>query len=234
MNFRDYFLLEVAKGLKDLQFYGNTPSFQVKILDGGTNIHFYTMAPNRLGGKSSTYSGGLDTSECFNDTRLLPPYKLFAWHSDINDSLAGGFGPFLYDIAMEIATVKGGYLISHAFVNRLIGRHLKDDGTLNPDFHKMKGGYGGDPTDEAEAVYQFYFYKRKDVESTMPNLILSTPASMKAGKFESLPEQTDKPYLYQLYRKQPTTLNAMIELNKQGKEVLLNGMNDPIMSLNHI
>ncbi len=236
MNFKTYFLFEVAKGLKDLQFSGpqnKFPNFRVQITDGGLFIRLYVSTP-----KGSKFAGDLHARECFGETKLLSGYKLFAWHSDINESLASGFGPFLYDIAMEIATIKGGFLISHALVNRLMLRHVKDtdrDGKpdeLDKNFYDRKGGDGGDPTDEAENVYKFYYYNRKDVESIMPNIIFGHPAAHKLGKLEALPEQHDKPYMYELYRKKPTTLQAMIELNKQGKIVLIDGMNQPILNSN--
>lgn len=214
MKFKEYLLFEVAKGLKDLQFNGTVPNFQVQIADKGVFVRLYVRTP-----RGSKFAGDLNSHECFGNSTLLPGYKLFAWHSDINKSLADGFGPFLYDIAMEIATTKGGYLVSHALVNRLIGRHLEDD------FAQLKGGSGGDPTDEAEEVYKYYHLHRKhDVESIKPNII-------KQGK-EFLADQQEKPHMYELYRKQPNTINTMIELNKQGKIVLTNGLREPILNLN--
>lgn len=236
MNFKTWLINEVAKGLKDLQFSGpanNIPNFKIQIADGGVFIRLYVSTP-----KGSKFAGDLHSNECFNDTKLLSGYRLFAWHSDINESIAGGFGPFLYDIAMEIATIKGGYLVSHALVNRLMQRHVKDvdgDGVhdeLDQDFYDRKGSSGGDPTDEAENVYKFYYYNRKDVESVMPNIMFGHPKAVKLGKFETLPEQHDKPYMYELYKKQPTTLQAMLNLNKQGKVVLVDGLNQPILDLN--
>lgn len=236
MNFKTYLLSEAAKGLKDLQFSGpqnNIPNFQVQIADGGMFVRLYVATS-----KGSKFAGDLSARECFNNTQLLTGYKLFAWHSDINESLANGFGPFLYDIAMEVASLKGGYLISHALVNRLLQRHVKDidgDGIgdeLDQDFYNRKGGDGGDPTDEAENIYKFYYYNRKDVESVMPNIIFGHPRVAKLGELDTLPEQHDKPYMYDLYRKQPTTIKSMIELNKQGKIVLVNGLRQPILDLN--
>lgn len=230
MNFKNYLLIEAAKGLKDLQFQGNSPNFRVQIAEGGRFVRLYVSTT-----RGSKFAGDLSTRECFNDTKLLPGYRLFSWHSDINESLASGFGPFLYDIAMEIATIKEGYLVSHALVNRLMLRHMEDvdgDGTyddLDKDFYDRKGGDGGDPTDEAENVYKFYYYNRKDVESTMPNIIFGHPAAHKLGKLETLPEQHERPYMYELYRKQPTTIRSMIELNKQGKIILVDGLNQPIL-----
>lgn len=230
MNFKNYLIIEAAKGLKDLQFQGNSPNFRIQIAEGGVFVRLYVSTP-----KGSKFAGDLSARECFNNTKLLSGYKLFAWHSDVNESLASGFGPFLYDIAMEVATLKGGYLVSHALINRLMLRHVKDvDGDGNPDeldkdFYDRKGGDGGDPTDEAENIYKFYYYNRKDVESTMPNIMFGHPAAHKLGKLETLPEQHEKPYMYELYRKQPTTIRSMIELNKQGKIVLVDGLNQPIL-----
>jgi hypothetical protein len=236
-TFKDYLILsEAAKGLKDLTFSGpdnNFTNFRVQIADNGIFIRLYVNTP-----KGSKFAGDLHANECFNNTKLLPPYRLFAWHSDINESLANGFGPFLYDIAMETATLKGGYLTSHALVNRLMMRHLKDidgDGKpdeLDQDFYNRKGGSGGDPTDEAESVYKYYYYNRKDVESIMPNIIFGHPVAHKLGKLETLPEQHEKPYMYELYRKQPTTIQQMVNLNKQGKIVLIDAMNKPILNTN--
>ena len=147
MRFKTFFITEAAKGLKDLQFSGpsnNIPNFQVQIAERGMFVRLYMKTP-----KGEKFAGDLSARECFGETKFLPPYKLFAWHSDLNESLSGGFGPFLYDIAMEIATLQGGYLVSHALINRLFLRHIKDiddDGvadSLDKDFYDRKGGDGG-------------------------------------------------------------------------------------------
>jgi hypothetical protein len=231
MKFKTYILFEAARGLKDLQFSGSQPNFRVQIAEGGVFVRLYINTP-----KGYKFAGDLSARECFNDSKLLPSYKLFSWHSDLNQSLASGFGPFLYDIAMEIATIKGGYLVSHALVNRLLQRHVKDidgDGKpdeLDKDFYDRKGSDGGDPTDEAENIYKYYYYNRKDVESIMPNVIFGNPAAAKYNKIEFLSDQSSKQYMYDLYRKQPTNIKQMIELNNQGKIVLVNGLNQPIFN----
>jgi hypothetical protein len=213
MRFKDYFISEAARGLKDLVFSDNSPNFRIQVAEGGINIRLYVKTP-----KGMNYAGGLNSSECFDDTKTLSGYKLFAWHSEVNDE-ANGFGPFLYDIAMEVASVRGGYLVSHYLVNRLHKLHLKDDGTLDPDWESKKGWWGGDPTDDAERVYKYYYYNRKDVESVDP-------------ESADVPPNPDKKYMYQMYRKQPVNLKAMIDLNKQNKIVLVDGLNQPIMNIN--
>ena len=163
-----------------------------------------------LQGSSYKFSGDL-MSDVFGESSILNGYKLFSWHSDL--TTGAGYGPLFYDIALEIATKNGGYLASSTLLNRL--QNVKGA-------KENKGTLGGDATDAAESIYRFYYYKRSDVEKVQPNIIL--------GNEE---DQARKEYLYELYRKQPTVLNSLIQMNKNGKQpVLVNGMGEAIVDLN--
>ena len=109
-----------------------------------------------------------------------------------------------YDIALEIATNNGGYLASATLVNRLLNvQGAKEN----------KGHAGGDASDAAEGVYKFYYEKRGDVEKVQPNIVLQND-----------PEQASKPWMYELYRKQPAVIPQLIEMNKKGQPVLVVGL----------
>ena len=84
-------------------------------------------------------------------------------------------------------------------------------------------GAGGDSSDAVENLYKFYFYNRKeDVESVLPNVILGNEK-----------DQSVKPYLYELYRKPPTTLNQLIQMNNSGNQpVLTNAIGNAVVDLN--
>lgn len=154
------------------------------------------------------YSGDL-TSEFFG--KNLGGYKLFNWHSD----LPSGYGPMFYDIAIEIATKNGGYLSSATLINRL---------TNVQGAKENKGHAGGDASDAAEGIYKFYFNQREDVEKVQPNLILMNE-----------PDQVSKPWMYELYRKQPKVIAELIDMNLKGQPVLVagNGLGaKPITNIN--
>lgn len=161
-----------------------------------------------LQGTNYKYSGDL-TSEFFG--KALGGYKLFNWHSD----LPSGYGPMFYDIALEIATKNGGYLASTTLINRLVNvQGAKEN----------KGHAGGDASDAAEIIYKFYYDRRSDVEKVQPNLILMNE-----------PDQASKPWMYELYQKQPAVIPQLIGMNKKGQPVLVSGFGlqaKPIIDMN--
>ena len=60
------------------------------------------------------------------------------------------------------------------------------------------------------------------MEKIQPNIILGNEQ-----------DQTLKPYMYELYRKSPTVLNQLIQMNKNGKQpVLVNESGEAIVDLN--
>ena len=206
INFKEWLFIEAAIGVQSIQ-YNNAgyPNFRIKIKNNGAQLML-----ELLQGSSYKFSGDL-MSDVFGESSILNGYKLFSWHSDL--TTGAGYGPLFYDIALEIATKNGGYLASSTLLNRL--QNVKGA-------KENKGTLGGDATDAAESIYRFYYYKRSDVEKFQPNIIL--------GNEE---DQARKEYLYELYRKQPTVLNSLIQMNKNGKQpVLVNGMGEAIVDLN--
>jgi hypothetical protein len=220
MNFKNWLennLNEVAIGPQSIQ-HSTTgfPSFRISILENGRQLQLSILrgqgTPNAPTNVNYKYAGDL-SSEYFGETNILKGYKLFNYHAD----LPQGYGPMLYDIALEIATKNGGYLVSTTFINALKN--------LDPNKRKEnKGvGYGGDTSDAAENVYKFYYYKRNDVKKDVPNIVLNNEA-----------DQAQKPYLYEIYSKQPILLNQLIQMNndKSKQPVLVLGNGEPVLNLN--
>jgi hypothetical protein len=216
MNFKSFLLCEAAFGPQNIKYSPTGfPNIRIVVLENGREIQLWSLkgqgsvgTPHNIAYK---YVGDLG-SEDFGDTNSLKGYKLYNYHADRLE----GYGPLLYDIAMEIATKNGGYLASTTFLNALKN--------LDPTKRKeSKGtGMGGDTSDAAENLYKFYYWKRSDVEKVQPNIILG---------YED--DQGKKPHLYELYRKQPTTLNQFIQMNNNGKQpVLTNGVGEAIIDLN--
>lgn len=208
MNFRGWLIGEAAIGPQNIQYdTQGIPNFRVSIRNEGAIISL-----ELLQGSSYKYSGDL-VSDDFGDSNLLKGYKLFNWHSDLPSG--GGYGPMLYDIALEIATKNGGYLASSTLMNRLKNVH---------NAKENKGSLGGDATDAAEGVYKFYYEKRNDVEKIQPNIVLANE-----------PDQANKPWMYELYRKKPTVIPKLIEMNSRGGPVLVRGLGhnaSPIVDMN--
>lgn len=207
-NFREWLIIEAALGPQNIQYdHQGNPTFRVSIRDQGAIIGLEILR-----GAAYKYSGELQSGN-FGDVRSLKGYKLFNWHSDLPEG--GGYGPMLYDIAMEIATKNGGYLASATLINRL--NNVQGD-------KESKGHLGGDASDAAEGIYRFYYERRGDVEKVEPNIILMNE-----------PEQASKPWMYELYRKRPTVLPQLIEMNKKGRPVLVAGFGinaRPIVDMN--
>lgn len=206
LTFKEYFFCEAAINIQNIQYNpSNYPNFRIKIKNAGSQLILEILQNNNY-----KFAGDL-MSDVFGDVSILKGYKLYNWHSDLPTN--AGYGPLFYDIATEIATKNGGYLISSTFLNRLQNvANAKDN----------KGSIGGDTSDAAENIYKFYYYKRNDVEKIQPNIILNNE-----------PDQANKPHMYELYRKNPTTLNQLIQINKNGKQpVLVNGINEPLINFN--
>lgn len=197
LNFREWLINEAAIGPQSVQYDAQgRPNFRVSIRNEGAIIGL-----ELLNGASYKYAGDL-VSDIFGDSSLLKGYKLYNWHSDLPSG--GGYGPMFYDIALEIATKNGGYLASATLMNRLQNvQGAKEN----------KGHAGGDASDAAEGIYKFYYEKRGDVEKVQPNIVLADE-----------PDQASKPWMYELYRKKPTVLPQLIEMNKKGQPVLVVGL----------
>ena len=199
-SFSNWLLHEAARGPNDLAMSG----YKVTLSFGQT----------MLWNKMAKHLGDLSIDLVYADTKLLPGYKLFMFHSEAPK----GWGPLLYDITMEVTTLQGGHLISNTLVNRLKGRDAA---------YSEKGFAGGDSSDAADNIYKFYTSKREDVVKTQPDL----------SKFISEEELRESPYKFYLYSKPPTTLQQLIELNKSGKKVFGTGnpgLIVPIMDLSEI
>lgn len=197
MEFKEWLINEAAVGVRNIQYDAQgRPSFRVYILNNGTNVGLEVLE-----GGTYKYAGDM-FSQIFGNADLLKGYKLFNWHSDLPEG--SGYGPMFYDICMEIATNKGGHLASMTLANRLAGDL---EGA-----RERKGSAGGDTSDRAEPIYKFYYEKRGEVEKVRP-----------AISFQNDPEYETKPWMYVLYRKKPTVLPALIEMNKKGKPVLVAG-----------
>lgn len=196
LHFREWLVSEAAIGPQNIQYDAQgRPNFRVSIRNQGQIIGL-----ELLWGSNYKYAGDL-VSDVFGDASLLEGYKLFNWHSDLPEG--GGYGPMFYDIALEIATKSGGYLASATLINRLQNvQGAKEN----------KGHAGGDASDAAEGIYRFYYERRGDVEKVQPNIILANE-----------PDQAGKPWMYELYRKQPTVIPRLIDMNKKGRPVLVSG-----------
>lgn len=187
MSFKNWLLSEAAIGIQNILGPSGKPNFRINITQNGRQIMLELLNP-----KGSYQFAGDLFSEDFPFTGLSG-YKLFNWHAD----LPQGYGPLFYDIAMEIATKNGGYLTSSTLLNRL--KNIKDAKT-------NKGHMGGDASDLADNIYKFYYYKRNDVVKEQPNIILPEE-----------PDQANKPYLYEIYKKQITIIPKLIQINKQAQ-----------------
>lgn len=216
-TFKSFFVLcEAAFGPQNITYTATGfPIIRIVIVENGREIQLWKLRGQGVVGSPHNinyqFAGDLG-SEHFGDDHSLKGYKLYNYHSDGLQ----GYGPLLYDIAIETATKNGGYLASTTFLNAL--------NNLDPTKRKEnKGvGAGGDTSDAAESLYKFYFYNRKDVESVLPNVILGNEK-----------DQSSKPYLYELYRKPPTTLNQLIQMNNSDNQpVLTDGVGDAIVDLN--
>lgn len=208
IRFREWLINEAAIGPQNIQYDAQgRPNFRVSIRNQGQIIGLEILQ-----GGGYNYAGDL-VSDVFGDSNLLKGYKIFNWHSDLPEG--GGYGPMFYDIALEIATKNGGHLASATLVNRL--QNVRDA-------KENKGHAGGDASDAAEGIYKFYYEKRGDVEKAEPNLVLMNE-----------PDQASKPWMYELYRKSPTVLPRLVDMNGKGQPVLVSGAGvnaQPISDMN--
>lgn len=206
--FKEWLISEAAIGVQNIQYDSQgRPNFRIAIRNDGAIIGL-----ELLQGANYKYAGDL-VSDDFGETGLLKGYKLYNWHADL--PAGQGYGPMFYDIALEVATNNGGYLAPSTLLNR-----FKNIG----DAKKNKGALGGDATDAAESIYKFFYEKRGDVEKVQPNIVLTDE-----------PDQARKPWMYELYRKKPTVIPQLIEMNKKGQPVLVRGTGiraEPISDIN--
>ena len=176
LHFKEWILNEAAIGPQSIQYDAQgRPNFRVYILNGGVNVGLETLK-----GGSYKYAGDM-LSNVFGNSEMLKGYKIFNWHSDLPEG--AGYGPMFYDICMEIATSKGGYLASMTLVNRL-ATIQSGDGFDYEQSRERKGAAGGDTSDRAEPIYKFYYEKRGDVEKVQPNVAVKND-----------PEQASKPWM---------------------------------------
>lgn len=216
-RFKDWLISEAAMGPQNIQYNDQgRPNFRIYILNGGINVGLELLKNG-----SYKYEGDM-FSNVFGDSDLLRGHKIFNWHSDLPEGV--GYGPMFYEICMEIAANKGGHLASMTLVNRLA---IAKSGQVfdHEQAKERKGAAGGDASDRVESVYK-KFYERNDIEKTQPNI-----------KLPNDPDQANKPWMYVLYRKRPTVLSKLIEMNSKGSPVLVLGNSynaKPIMDINSI
>lgn len=214
-RFKEWLIKEAAISPQDIQHDDQgRPNFRVYVLNGGVSVGLEIFK-----GGGYKYEGDM-FSNVFGETNLLKGEKLFNWHSDLPEGV--GYGPMFYEICMEIATNKGGFLASMTLVNRLGITNSGKDFDYE-QAKERKGASGGDSSDRVEGVYE-KFYGRSDIEKTRPNIAL--PAD---------PEMDTKPWMYMLYRKKPTVIPQLIEMNKKGQPVFVSGTGlgaRPITSMN--
>lgn len=203
-TFREWLVSEAAIGPNSIQYDAQgRPNFRVYIMDSGDKVGL-----ELLKGGSYKYAGDM-FSTVFGDQNLLKGHKIFNWHSDLPEG--SGYGPMFYDICMELATIKGGCLASMTLVNRLALVSSGKD--FDYEYTKeRKGAAGGDTSDRAEPIYKFYYEKRSDVEKVDPGIRVAND-----------PEQASKPWMYTMYRKKPTVLTKLIEMNHLTQPVLVSG-----------
>lgn len=197
IQFKEWLISEAAIAPQNIQYDAQgRPSFRVSIREQGKIIGLEILQDDRY-----KYAGDL-VSDDFGDSSLLKGYKLYNWHADLPSG--AGYGPMFYDIALEIATKNGGYLAPSTLLNRFknISNAKENKGTL-----------GGDATDAAEGLYKFLYERRGDVEKVQPNIVL-----------QNEPDQAAKPWMYELYRKSPTVLPKLIEMNGKGRPILVAGV----------
>lgn len=114
--------------------------------------------------------------------------KLFNPHSKtLNEYIGKGYGPLLYDIAIEYSTLNGKGLIS----SRAAGYLFKSPRDTSP---------------AAEHVYKFYYENRDDVKKTLLNHI-DYPEIDKEDILKS-------PHLFCVYSKPPVKINYLKKRNK--------------------
>ena len=202
-TFKHWLISEAAIGPQNIQYDDQgRPSFRVYVLNDGVNVGLETLQGGRY-----KYQGDM-FSNVFEDSALLKGYKIFNWHSDLPEG--SGYGPMFYDICMEIATNRGGHLASMTLVNRL--RMVAAGVDFDYEQAKeRKGSAGGDTSDRAESVYKVYYEGR------------GGPMSFGGRVVSNDPEQVKKPWMYTLYRKRPTILPKLIEMNSKGQPVLVLG-----------
>ena len=214
--FKEWLVNEAAIGPQNIQYdeRGN-PNFRVFILNGGISVGLETLR-----GGHYKFAGDMHSNNTFGNSELLKGQKIFNWHSDLPEG--AGYGPMFYEICMEIATNKGGCLASMTLVNRLA--MVKSGHDFDPDQAKeMKGSPGGDTDNRAEGVYK-KFHERNDIEKMQPNVALPPNDA----------EIETKPWMYKLYRKRPTVMPKLIEMNGNGQPVFVSGTSfnaRPIMDM---
>jgi hypothetical protein len=215
-TFSEWMIFEAAMGLQNIQYDENgRPNFRVYIMNGGELVGLEM----RQGGHYK-FAGDM-FSNVFGHSDLLKGHKIFNWHSELPEG--SGYGPMFYDICMEIATSKGGCLASMTLVNRLAMIRSGQDFDYEQS-RERKGAAMGDTSDRAEPIYKFYYEKRGDVEKVDPGIRVAND-----------PEQASKPWMYMMYRRKPTVLSKLIEMNGKGQPVLVSGMGmhaTPITSMN--
>jgi hypothetical protein len=208
LRFKEWLISEAAIGPQNIQYDAQgRPNFRIYIQNEGQIIGLETLQ-----GSNYKYAGDM-VSDDFGDSALLKGYKLYNWHADLPSG--AGYGPMFYDIALEIATKNGGYLAPSTLLNR-----FKNISTAKDN----KGTLGGDATDAAEGIYKFLYERRSDVEKIQPNIVL-----------QNEPDQAAKPWMYELYRKSPTVLPRLIDMNGKGQPVLVSGTGvnaQPISDMN--
>jgi hypothetical protein len=216
MQFKEWIVNETAIGPQNIQHDAQgRPNFRVYILNSGQNVGLELLTNG-----SYKYAGDM-FGQVFNNTDLLEGYRIFNWHSDLPEG--AGYGPMFYEICMEIATIKGGYLASMTLVNRLdIIKSGKDFNYENAQ--DRKGAAGGDTSDRAEGVYK-KFYERGDIEKIQPKISLDDP------------DYSKKPWMYQLYRKNLDVLTKLMNMNRTSSPVFVRGTGhsaQPITNINSI
>ena len=204
LHFREWLVNEAAVTPQSIPFDAQgRPKFRVYINNNGALVGLETLQNGHY-----KFAGDM-FSNIFGNSELLKGHKIFNWHSDLPEG--SGYGPMFYDICMEIATTKGGCLSSMTLVNRLA--IVGSGGDFDYEKSKeRKGAAMGDTSDRAEPIYKFYYEKRSDIEKIDPGV-----------RVKNDPEQASKPWMYMLYRKKPTVLTKLIEMNHLMQPVLVSG-----------
>lgn len=203
MRFKEWLFNEAALGPQNIQYdESGNPNFRIFVLNGGISVGLEILK-----GGHYKFAGDMHSNNIFGNSELLQGQKIFNWHSDLPEGM--GYGPMFYEICMEIASIKGGHLISMTLVNRL--GVIKSGQNFDLEYAKeMKGAAGGDTDERAEGIYK-KFYERNDIEKVQPNVSLPP----------NDPDTETKPWMYQLYRKKPTVIPKLIDMNGKGQPVLV-------------
>ena len=177
-------MTEAAKGIADL------PDGLYIAVEKHPSENSYTIRYVNEEGKSPRYSHGFRGTIVIEEPQLVDAYPCEGAYMISWSAASDGYGPLLYDVAMEVATMFGGGLVS--------------DRTI--------------VSTDAQAVWRYYLKNRSDVESsqldneddsfkngTEDDCMQNIARATISGMYDDF---TDSP-LSKAYKKQPDILRTL-------------------------